>query len=271
MARQRFQRRCTTLAVLVAAGGAASAGRAPSVLAAPPPLTGAEAVGYVRQVVKADLYETIGRRAVRCARRGAFRQVCALRWKSWIYAFAGRATITRSGLDTSPIDRYQLVVTQRTDGSRPRRKVRSGRIVIDTRRAAFGQPLQLLGNEEVDVIVTPTRLIDPYASATYSDGTPIDTPSPGTRFLAIELSARNVARGAYEDSFTNGARLVTTANRTIDTTYAAGCNGSGIKIPAGETRVGCVVFEVPFGVAIRQFEFATNSGYGEETGAWAMP
>jgi len=184
--------------------------------------------------------------------------------------FTGSATITRSGIDASPIDRYRLVVTERSRYSRPLRKVKTGRIVIDTRRAAFGQPLQLLGNEDVDVIVTPTRLIDPYTSATYSDGELIDTPDPGTRFLAIELSVRNVAQRAYEDSFSNGARLVTTHHRTIDTTYAAGCNGSGIEIPAGETRVGCVVFEVPFGVAIRQFEFATNSGYGEETGAWAM-
>lgn len=256
---------------LAAALGMLAAGVAPAAHAAPPPLTKAQATGYVRQVVKDDLYEEVGRRAIRCARRGAYKQVCVLHWRSSLHTFIGRTTITRSGIDTSPIDRYRLIVTDRSRYSRPERKVKIGRIAIDTRRAAFGQPLQLLGSDAVDVIATPTRLIDPYTSTAYSDGELIDTPDPGTRFLAIELSVRNVARRAYEDSFSNGAKLVTTDNHTIDTTYAAVCNGSGIKIPAGETRVGCVVFEVPFGVAIRQFEFATNSGYGVETGAWAMP
>ncbi len=123
--------------------------------------------------------------------------------------------------------------------------------------------LRLLGISDTDIEVTT----DPQFTDPFVDESEFDTPALGTRFVAIGLSVRNVGRDRLEDAMSNGARLVLTSGTALNASLLNGCSGI-VEMAPGETRLSCVAFEVPFGVAIQQFEFSADSGFGQETGVW---
>jgi Domain of unknown function (DUF4352) len=224
---------------------------------APPQLTKTQASTYARQAIKTALYTNVSARQVACVSRGAMKQVCAVRWSSGLRKTTGTVTITRSGIDTSPVDTYRIAVVERGKYSPTRRTVKNGRLVVETRTAKLGQPLRLLGYEDSEVEITPGAYIDPYTSTSE-----YDTPAAGSRYVAVPVTVKNVGADRSEGSL-YGARLVLTSGTTIDLAYVSGCDRPTDMAP-GETRVGCVAFEVPFGAVIQQLEIPG----GKETGVW---
>jgi hypothetical protein len=111
------------------------------------------------------------------------------------------------------------------------------------------------------------RKIDPLPPEDFN------SPKDGYRFVAINLSLKNVGTRAARDSPGNGAKLITRAGKTISTTIYTGDGCTGIynvSIPRGQTRRGCLVFEVPVGVGVRFFELTWDSGFADETAQWRL-
>jgi hypothetical protein len=240
---------------------------APAAEAAPRTLTAKQAVGHVRTAVKQEFFNARTPRRPRCRRVTRLRFSCRATWTDGFQRFSGRVVIYRTGPTTSPVDFYRLTASSGGRRFIPLQRYReSGRIVVETRRTRLARPLRLTGlDDSTDIEILAGLKIDPLPAGEF------DQPPPGTRFVAFGIGIRNRSRTRYDDSLSAAARLVTTANTTIATTYVSPCSDAdAVSVPARETRVGCVVFAVPFGVALRQLEYQPNGGFGRETGVWAL-
>lgn len=244
-----------TIAALAALSTIAILAIAPSAHASKT-LTKNQATAYVRTAIEDSLYKKLPARNISCKRKSRTRFTCRASWRSALSRTTASIRIRRTGTTISPIDTWSMRATTRSKYSPTRRERDSGRFVIDTRRAKYGQTLRLLGFES-DLEVTPSALIDPLV-----DPNEFNQPGPGARFVAVTFNVKNVGEDRYQGS-TLSSRLITATNLTIDTTWATNCP-SELSMAPGEERVACAVFEVPFGARVRQMEFPL----GQETGVW---
>lgn len=139
-----------------------------------------------------------------------------------------------------------------------------------TRPAQVGSTITLAGNNAGEkMAVTVTRII--------SNGQPADqysTPDPGKRFYAVQFRLTDTGSAAYSDSPSNGAAVVDSAGQSYDSTFydVAGCQSfpGTENIAAAQSGLGCVVFEVPVSAKITKVQFTLDSGFGPQTGQWAV-
>ncbi|MFJ2239730.1 hypothetical protein [Streptomyces sp. NPDC087859] len=79
----------------------------------------------------------------------------------------------------------------------------------------------------------------------------------------------------YDDSPTNGARLLDTQGQQFDSAYQDTIVGPGfpgsITVAPGDTALGFITFEVPASSKIAKVQFAMNSGFSANTGQWTAP
>ena len=113
-------------------------------------------------------------------------------------------------------------------------------------------------------------MIDPLPAGEF------DTPSTGKRFVGVQMTVRNVGSAPYDDSLGNGSTLITKGDGQADSTIVSEgpCDSSfssDVKIAPGDTRSGCIPFEVPSGARLRGFQFTPDSGFAGETGEWRVP
>lgn len=118
--------------------------------------------------------------------------------------------------------------------------------------------------------VTVTSVMDPLAVGPY------DTPTSGTRFVGVALAVRNLGPSSFSDSMSNGSTLILADDEQADTTIVSGgpCGnsfGSDVKIAPGDTRVGCIAFEVPKAQDLRSYQFTPDSGFADQTAEWSLP
>lgn len=232
----------------------------PAPVTAAPALTKKQAITKARAVITAEFDSRSSRPT--CKRRTRSAATCTLRWSDGLRRYTGKVTLRRADPPHSPVDRYTLRGKGTARYLSTKRVRRSGRLVVQTRTARLGQPLRLLGIEDTtEVEVTPGQYMDPYPPGEF------DTPSEGTRYVALELRVKNLGRERFDTALSNGSRFVLADHTTIEATFASGCSGL-VAMAYGEVRIGCVVFEVPFGASIRQFEHGPESGFGQETGVW---
>jgi len=134
--------------------------------------------------------------------------------------------------------------------------------------ARVGSPITLAGNDDGEkMAVTVTRIISHAGPAT-----DIDTPQQGDRLYAVQFRLADTGSTAYSDAPSNGAAVVDSAGQSYQASLsdAAGCvSFPGTEmIAAGDTGLGCVVFEVPAGAKITKVQFTLDSGFGPQTGQW---
>lgn len=83
-------------------------------------------------------------------------------------------------------------------------------------------------------------------------------------YVAADLRLTVTGDALYDDASMNSGELIDTHDAGYNTTIAEvdECNsfGGGVTIPAGDTRTGCVVFEVPDDRGPRSFQFSLDSG-----------
>lgn len=135
-----------------------------------------------------------------------------------------------------------------------------------TKRAKFRKAITLAGFQNERIRVTPFRLRE-------VDGGEFDPPAAGHRYVGVWVKLKNVGRGRYSDSPMNSAKLITGGDDTISThiLVEGECDSgwaAGTRIPRGQTRRGCLPFEVPNGTKLKFFEFTLASGFADETGQW---
>ncbi|GAA2166209.1 uncharacterized protein DUF4352 [Humibacillus xanthopallidus] len=137
--------------------------------------------------------------------------------------------------------------------------------------ASLGQAIALTGiDPATKASVTVTKVVDPTTS---TDG--ISTPSPGNRYVGVEITIKNTGAASYEETPSNCARLVDHSGRGFDTeTILSIAEGPlfplSVNLLPGEQATGYVVFEVPTSSQVTHVQFAMDSGVAENSGAWVV-
>lgn len=136
--------------------------------------------------------------------------------------------------------------------------------------ASVGDTITLAGSD--DALQVEVTLVDIHNPATGSSD--FDEVEEGHRFVAADLRLTVTGNAPYDDSPSNSGELIDTddagRNPTLAEVDECDSFGGAATIPAGDTRTGCLVFEVPDGREARSFQFSLDSGFAPQTGVWEL-
>ncbi|MEO3782431.1 DUF4352 domain-containing protein [Actinocorallia sp. B10E7] len=135
--------------------------------------------------------------------------------------------------------------------------------------AKVGDKITLAGSdEELKIAVTVLKVVNTKSTDEFT------TPEKGNRFVAVRLALKNVGSQAYDDSPSNGAKLIDADDQQYDaalvTGVAAGPLLDTVKLAPGKGRQGVIVFSVPKKTKLAGFQFALDSGFAPQTGEWTL-
>lgn len=136
--------------------------------------------------------------------------------------------------------------------------------------AKVGDTISLKSNQSgLKIAVTVVKI---SSSARGKDE--FNQPQPGQRFVAVQIALKNIGSVAYDDSPSNGAKLIDAEDQQYDAgleEVALGQSiGSSVKLAPGSTRKGYLVFSVPKKAKIAKFQFTLDSGFGPQSGEWLL-
>ena len=136
------------------------------------------------------------------------------------------------------------------------------------KKAALGDELTLKGLRG-DMKVRVTGIVDPLPDPE------TERPKAGRRFVGVRVSLTNAGDQPYRDAPLNGSMLVTDLPKAANPTILIGGNcpsklGTRLRMPAGSSKRLCLPFQVKKKAKISAFRFRLNSGFGPETGEWAV-
>ena len=136
------------------------------------------------------------------------------------------------------------------------------------KKAALGDELTLKGLRG-DMKVRVTGIVDPLPNPR------TQRPKAGRRFVGVRVSLTNAGDQPYRDAPLNGSMLVTDLPKAANPTIliGGGCPselGTRLRMPAGSSKRVCLPFQVKKRARISAFRFRLNSGFGPETGEWAV-
>ena len=135
-------------------------------------------------------------------------------------------------------------------------------------KVALGDEATLSGLKG-EMKVRVTKVVDPLPNPE------TERPKAGRRFVGVQVTLTNVGKGAYRDAPLNGSMLVTDLPKAANPTILIGGNctsklGTKLRMPAGTKKSLCLPFQVKKKAKISAFRFRLNSGFGPETGEWAV-
>ena len=135
-------------------------------------------------------------------------------------------------------------------------------------KVAIGEEATLTGLHG-DMRVRVTKVVDPLPDPE------TERPKAGRRFVGVQVTLTNVGKQAYRDAPLNGSALVTDLPKAANPTILIGgrCTsklGTKLRMPAGTRKRLCLPFQVKKQAKISAFRFRLNSGFGPETGEWAV-
>jgi hypothetical protein len=122
----------------------------------------------------------------------------------------------------------------------------------------------------VQARVTVDRVDDPVAV-----GAADATVTPNAHFAGVFITLRNVGDTSYDESPLSDASLLLSGGAKVlgegvlDGPCARGF-ASHAKVLPGAEASGCIAFEVPAAQSPATFQFALDSGFGEEVGMWQL-
>jgi hypothetical protein len=137
--------------------------------------------------------------------------------------------------------------------------------------AHLGQPITIKGNGDGAKIQVTALKYQAKVRATddYS------TPDPGKRYVAVQFRIRNTGSTSYDDSPSNGAKVIDRVGQQFETDiFTTKINvgatfPASTKIPAGGGALGYLVFQVPQAAKVAKVQFSTDSGFGQ-TAEWVL-
>ena len=135
-------------------------------------------------------------------------------------------------------------------------------------RVALGEAATLTGLKG-EMKVRVTKVLDPLPNPD------TERPKAGRRFVGVRVTLTNLGEKAYRDAPLNGSTLVTDLPKAANPTILIGgaCTsklGTKLRMPAGSEKRLCLPFQVKKKAKISAFRFRLNSGFGPETGEWAV-
>ena len=136
------------------------------------------------------------------------------------------------------------------------------------KKAALGDELTLKGLRG-DMKVRVTGIVDPLPNPE------TERPKAGRRFVGVRVALTNAGDQPYRDAPLNGSMLVTDLPKAANPTILIGGScpsklGTRLRMPAGSSKRLCLPFQVKKKAKISAFRFRLNSGFGPETGEWAV-
>jgi hypothetical protein len=119
-----------------------------------------------------------------------------------------------------------------------------------------------------DMKVKVLGIIDPLTADN-------EIPKPGRRFVGVRIRFENLSNKPYKDAPLNGASILTNVKKGANPTILLGSKcpskmGTHLRMKGGATLTGCLPFQVKKKAKVTGFKFALNSGFGPETGEWAV-
>ncbi|MFJ6212664.1 DUF4352 domain-containing protein [Streptomyces sp. NPDC092296] len=97
-------------------------------------------------------------------------------------------------------------------------------------------------------------------------------PDKGKRFVAVQFRIKNTGSKAYQDSPSNGAKVVDTEGQGFDADYSDTDAGpafpADVTIAPGGTAKGFITFQVPKAAKLDTVQFGLDSGFADQTGQW---
>ncbi len=114
------------------------------------------------------------------------------------------------------------------------------------------------------------KLIDPAHGAN-----PFTTPNAGFRFAAVVFRVTDTGSNQITDDANVDAYVIGSNGHSYsaDLDSVAGCTNfhEGVySLTAGESEVGCVVFQIPIRVNIAKVEWSPLVGFGRAFGQWTV-
>ncbi len=133
-----------------------------------------------------------------------------------------------------------------------------------------GDTIRLDGDQDGErLAVTLTKVIDP---AHENDG--LDIAPSGERLVATQFRIENLGPAAYDDSPDNSVQLIDKQGQSYQPGIEAVRGGQlfpgDVRIAAGDSRLGLVVFEVPHKAVVASVQFVPDSGFASATGTWTV-
>jgi uncharacterized protein DUF4352 len=137
-------------------------------------------------------------------------------------------------------------------------------------QATIGSTITLKGIDDGErVAVTLVKIVNNAPGADE-----FNQPPSGKVFIAVQIRMRNTGTAGYDDSPSNGAKLLDGAGQQYEVGLNDVKSGPSLpavtKMPPGGNALGFLVFEVPKGTTPTTFQFALNSGYADQTGQWSI-
>lgn len=135
-----------------------------------------------------------------------------------------------------------------------------------------GQALTLYGFQSGEKMsVTLTKVI-PAARP----GDQFSAPGAGDQLYAVQFRLANTGSVAYNDSPSNGTKIVDSAGKSYSPTFivdsVSGCPmfAAVEQIAAGGSQQGCLGFQIPATAKITAVRFTLDSGLASQTGQWSV-
>ncbi|MBO3745943.1 DUF4352 domain-containing protein [Streptosporangiaceae bacterium NEAU-GS5] len=137
-----------------------------------------------------------------------------------------------------------------------------------------GSPAKIGDTLEVSGLQIGTKvqvkLLNVYDPATPSNE--FLRPRDGYRFVAVELTIKNVGKGMFTDSPIIGSELIDADGQTMQMSLGDVKEGrqfgGSVNISSGDVRKGVVVFEVPKEAKAAKFQYGTM--FGQRKGEWTL-
>jgi hypothetical protein len=100
----------------------------------------------------------------------------------------------------------------------------------------------------------------------------VATPNVGNRYVGVLLRIVNMSRHRYNDSPSNGARLITATRAAYPITLPGREPNLDemAAIPPGGRHTGWLTFELPIQARLAKFLFVLDSGFVPQYGVWLL-
>ena len=184
-----------------------------------------------------------------------------------VVAFVLCAAVTGCGGDSEPADGASSASAAGGDGGGSKQEAAAKKLAVGDGTTLKGRR----GSMKVKVLEVEDPMKSPPAR-----GLIRETPRKGFRFVGVHVRITNAGDEAYTDSLLNGTRLTTDPAKAAKPTVLLGgkCRskgfGTSVRIPAGATKTGCLPFQVSKKAKVSAVQLTLDSGYGPETGTWAV-
>jgi hypothetical protein len=139
-------------------------------------------------------------------------------------------------------------------------------------KGTTGQALTLYGFEAGQKMSVTLAKVVPAARP----GDQFSAPGAGDQLYAVQFQLANTGSAAYDDSPSNGVKIVDSAGKSYSPTFlvdsVTGCPmfAAVEKIKVGGSAEGCLAFQIPATAKITEVEFTLDSGLASQTGQWTV-